>query len=234
MAGLRIVALLIAILTLGACATTALTEAQREQQAFALQRNELAIAKVTAGMSKADVLGTAGIAGNRRQYRSNSGELVDIWSYPTTEGYVSIKFLEGSLAEKKLFRSRAVIARDATVPLTRQDMDIHLFLATVRLGWTMEQVEQLPIKTMERVNEFEAARFLDAFRQAAEALKDSGPMAGADFSEMDAGYLRGDLWLYQGPRLGGWVIFRNNAVSMILFTEQGTKAQMKEAEQRLF
>ena len=222
---------LLTLVLLG-CATAPETQTQdqRERQSLALQIAGAKLSRIKNGSSKTDVQEMMGASSNRQIFIEGS-VATELWWYAYDTGFARLKFADGKLVEQKTYRSHATWVRDTTMPLTDEEVRIHLTFSVVGIGWTRAQVSLLPMKPSVRLTEKEATDVMANTREMLTKFKDGPVLMGADLS--DVLDIRGDWWIYAGPRLGCTLVFQDDKVVEISFSEAPTKAQLNDALRRM-
>ena len=210
------------------------TPAQREEQARTLRENATRLRLLVLESTQADVQRLMGVAPLRDIFRSGSdSESVEVWHYPHEQGWAILRFNGGKLVESKSQRALFVYVRDATLPLTQEDLKIRAALSIVQLGWTKAQVEGLTVEPSTRWSESATADEVGKRRSVHAASQYSPLMSG-----IDARYLyrdlRGEMWEFKAARTVVTLLLRDGRVEWIHFLELPTDAQQNELMQKAF
>lgn len=226
-----IVAVLFSLL-LAACASPLQTPEQRIQQRETLLRNESNSTKLATGLSTVGVQEFMGVATSRTKYLSDSGE-TELWRFPVDAGWLELKFLNGGLAGWKVQRTAYRFARDTSLPLTDRDKQLHTALALLKLGWSVQEAESLPVRPNRRYSEQETVQ---AYYQLASLLargKDLPAIQGFDF-DLGSFSPYGSIWVYEADRLSGALFIQQSKITRITLSEKPTRAQEAEMDHRAF
>lgn len=167
-----------------------------------------------------------GIASIRRIGRDGAADL-EVWRYPTDEGYASLRFVNGRLLSQEVKPTRLTFARDTSLHLSKADIQNHLVLLPVNIGWHKSQVQSLAITPSNVLDKTSAAEFFAKLLTI--TTKFSGALLVGGFDAFDPTLdLQGELWVYDAPRLSTLLIFRDNMVAEIIFMEKPTESQATE------
>lgn len=224
------VLVLLGVLVLFGCTAQVSSPEQRQQQTQAIREYTARVGRVTAGMTKADVQSIVGTATTRSIFREGPAE-VEEWWYPTEIGYAQLRFLGGVLSQQKTQRTTLHFARDTSIPLTEDDIRVHLALSTVKLGTSKSEISAFKLKPTTTLTEQQTAEVMVKVREAFTSMKDSPLLLGIDLSGMNRD-IRGEMWIYTASRLQANLFFVNDQVDRISFSEQPTKAQLNEIMQK--
>lgn len=219
-----------AIVTLAGCAAQILSPEQRQQQTQALREYTIRLSRIAPGSSRADVQSLAGAPMQRSLFRKGATD-VEEWTYPTDSGYTMLRFSNDKLIDQWTHRTALRFARDTSIPLTQSEIQVRLLLSSIRVGASKTEVSSIAVKPTTTLTEQQTAELMSKLRTAIDSMKETPLLMGIDLRGMSR-EVRGEMWFYEGTRLSAAVVFVDQRVARIVFSEQPTQAQQNEMMQR--
>ena len=218
------------IVTLVGCAAQILSPEQRQQQTQALREYTIRLSQIGPGSTRADIQSLVGTAMLRSIFREDAAD-VEEWSYPTDSGYETLRFSNDKLVGQKTFRTALRFARDTSIPLTQSEIQVRLLLSSIKVGASKTEVSRLTVKPTAMLTAWQTGQLMRNFSAVVDQVRGSPLFMGIDPRDMIVA-VHGETWIYEGARLSVALLFADQQVARIVFSEKPSKAQQNEMMQR--